>query len=326
VLDLVGKRYWYFLFSLAIILPGVISLLIPPALVPGIEFSSGTTFTLDFEKPVTQEDLRREFESLGQPDAIIQKSGDNQYLIRTRVLSDDQKDTDGNVVKAGDREPLFNDLTNKLGPYKTLDYNTVSPTIAEETVRNATYAVLIASVAILLYIAWAFRQVPNPFRYGVCAIAALLHDVLVVLGLFSIFGKAFHTEIDSMFITAMLTVIGFSVHDTIVVFDRIRENLKRHGNGNFGQVVNHSILQTIGRSVNTSLTVVLTLVALYLFGGHPTRTFVLALLIGIVSGTYSSIFNASQLLVVWENQDYKRWFRRGNAELVRHDTGVLSPR
>lgn len=310
MLDVVRRRYWYFLLSLCFIIPGAISLAIPPALVPGIEFTSGTTFTLQFQTPVDQGDLRQLLADNGEGDAVIQRSGNDTFLIRTRPLQDQIKDSQGNVVQESQREELFAKIKDRFGDFTTLDFNTVSPTIATETVRNAAIAVVAASVAILLYIAYAFRQVANPFRYGVCAVIALIHDVLVVLGLFSIFGKLLGLEVDSYFITAMLTIIGFSVHDTIVVFDRIRENLRRHSGETFDSVVNHSILQTVGRSLNTSITVVLTLTALLLFGGAPTRTFVLALLIGIVSGTYSSIFNASQMLVVWEHGEIGRFFRR----------------
>jgi len=179
-----------------------------------------------------------------------------------------------------------------------------------EIAQRAALAVVIASVFILLYISFAFRQVARPFRYGACAILAMIHDVLVVLGLFSIMGKVFGTEVDSMFITAVLTVIGFSVHDTIVVFDRTRENLRRLPGREFGDVVNVSLNQTVARSLTTSLTVILTLVALLLFGGVTIRNFVLTLLIGIISGTYSSIFIASQLLVMWEYGELSasRWF------------------
>ncbi len=186
----------------------------------------------------------------------------------------------------------------------------VSPAIAAQTTSRAVLAVLAASVAILLYIWFAFRKVPKPWRYGACAIIALLHDVLVVLGVFSILGWAAHIQIDTLFITALLTVVGFSVHDTIVVFDRIRENMQRRTTETFEQVVNASLVQTMARSLNTSLTVLFTLSALTLFGGDTIRTFTLALLIGIFSGTYSSIFNASMLLVVWEKRDIPNWFAR----------------
>ncbi|MGH2346924.1 MAG: protein translocase subunit SecF, partial [Chloroflexota bacterium] len=165
---------------------------------------------------------------------------------------------------------------------------------------------------ILLYISYAVRKVAHPFRYGTCAIIALLHDVLVVLGIFAIFGKLLGITVDSLFVTAILTVIGFSVHDTIVIFDRIRENMSRRVGEPFELVVNNAILQSMARSLNTSLTVLMTLTALLIFGGASIRIFVLTLLVGITSGTYSSIFNASPLLVVWENDELGigRLFRR----------------
>ena len=193
------------------------------------------------------------------------------------------------------------DLINNGHNYVyVLDDATVSASVASETTRNAFLAVLAASVLILLYVWFAFRKVTKPWRYGTCAIIALLHDVLVVLGVFSILGWLLHVQIDALFITALLTVVGFSVHDTIVVFDRIRENMTRRTSETFEQVVNASLVQTMARSLNTSLTVLFTLSALTLFGGTTIRTFTLALLVGIFSGTYSSIFNASMLLVIWE--------------------------
>lgn len=316
MLDFVGKRYWFFLFSALIIVPGIISLLIPPALNPGIEFTSGSTLNVRFEQQVQQTDLRQTFAELGHGDAIIQKSADT-YIIRTKVLEEEQRGIEGAAPVKAEKQRITDAITAKYGTMEVLSFDTVSPIVASEIVRNATLAVVVASIGILFYISWAFRKVPNPFRYGTCAIAALLHDVILVLGLFSIFGKLFHVEIDSMFITALLTVIGFSVHDTIVVFDRIRENLKKGVGADFADTVNQSILQTLGRSINTSFTVVLTLTALFLFGGVTIRTFVLVLLIGIVSGTYSSIFNASQLLVVWENGEFGRLFKRGSLQTKR---------
>lgn len=191
---------------------------------------------------------------------------------------------------------------------------TVGPVIGQELIGRAFLAILLASVAILIYLSVVFRKVPNSFRYGVCAILALIHDVLVVIGVFAILGLIFGVEIDALFITAMLTVIGFSVHDTIVVFDRVRENLMKRRFERFEDVVNYSLVQTLARSINTSITVILTLFALFLFGGASIHFFVLALLIGIISGTYSSIFNASMLLVIWENREWTRIFggRRGS--------------
>ncbi|MGI5837889.1 MAG: protein translocase subunit SecF, partial [Chloroflexota bacterium] len=185
-----------------------------------------------------------------------------------------------------------------------------SPLIASEIVRNAIIAVAAASVGILLYIAYAFRRVKNSFRWGTCAVLALVHDALIVLGTFSILGRVFHIELDSLFITAVMTVIGFSVHDTIVVFDRIRENYGRRSGDRLENIVNHSIMQTIGRSLNTSITTLLVLIALYMFGGVTIQNFVLALIIGIVVGTYSSIFVAASLLVVWEYGELKAGWKR----------------
>jgi preprotein translocase SecF subunit len=193
-----------------------------------------------------------------------------------------------------------------------IDYNAIGPTVGSELIQRAFIAIGLASVAILIYLTIVFRKVPKPFRYGVCAIIALIHDVLVVLGVFAILGFLIGEEIDALFITAMLTVIGFSVHDTIVVFDRTRENLSRRRFERFDDVVNYSVVQTLARSINTSITVMLTLFALFLYGGASIRGFVLALLIGILSGTYSSIFNASMLLVIWENREWGRLFGRGS--------------
>jgi preprotein translocase subunit SecF len=167
-----------------------------------------------------------------------------------------------------------------------------------------------ASVGILLFIAFAFRNTQNPLLYGVCAIVAMLHDAVFVLGVFAILGRFLEIEVDALFITALLTVIGFSVHDTIVVFDRIRENLRLNPDDSFEEIVNYSIGQTLVRSLNTSITVVITLLALLLFGGSTTREFILALLIGIVIGTWSSIFNAAQLLVAWDNGEVQGLWRR----------------
>ena len=195
---------------------------------------------------------------------------------------------------------------------EVLQNSTVSGSVAAETTRNSFLAVVAASLFILLYIWFSFRKVAKPWRYGASAIIALLHDVLVVLGVFSILGWLFNVQVDSLFITALLTVVGFSVHDTIVVFDRIRENMQRRTSESFEQIVNASLVQTMARSLNTSLTVLFTLSALTLFGGTSIRTFTLALLIGIFSGTYSSIFNASMFLVIWEKGEL--FFGRFNRE------------
>lgn len=205
-------------------------------------------------------------------------------------------------IKTNTERQIKTLFLNQTGNYLyTMSNSSVSPSVATATVRNSILAVLAASILILLYIWFAFRKVNRPWRYGTCAIIALLHDVLVVMGVFSILGWTLHIQIDALFITALLTVVGFSVHDTIVVFDRIRENMRHRSSETFDQVVNASLVQTMARSLNTSLTVLFTLSALTLFGGDSIRPFTLALLIGVFSGTYSSIFNASMLLVIWEH-------------------------
>jgi preprotein translocase subunit SecF len=193
-------------------------------------------------------------------------------------------------------------LQDELGTFEQALLTTIGPIVSADLIRQALILILVGSVGIMLWLTYRFKDV----RFGATALVALLHDVLVVLGAFAILGTFFNVEIDALFVTAMLTVIGFSVHDTIVVFDRVRENRIRHAGEPFDDIVNHSILQTAGRSILTSFTVFLTLLALLLFGGPAIRYFVLALLIGIVSGTYSSIFNAAQLLVEWDHWDLRR--------------------
>lgn len=306
--DIVGKRYWFLLLSAVVIVPGLIALLVF-GLRPGIDFSSGSALTLKFSNAVPQSDLRQELTTLGQGDAIIQRTDPTTYLVRTRELAPAKPAANGQDATPAEKDTLVAALQKKFGDVQVLSFDSVAPIVAAETVKNAAFAVLIAAIGILLYITWAFRKVSSPFRYGACAVFALIHDVLVVLGIAAILGRLIDLEVDAMFITATLTVIGFSVHDTIVVFDRIRENMRRIG-GEFDNVVNQSLLQTMGRSLTTSLTVIFTLLAILLFGGVTIRSFVLVLLIGIISGTYSSIFNASQLLVVWEHGEIGKLFRR----------------
>jgi preprotein translocase subunit SecF len=199
-------------------------------------------------------------------------------------------------------------LTAVYGDVQRESLQSVGPTVSAEATRSAAIAVLGACVAILVYLTMAFSKAPNPFRYGVCAVLAMLHDVLVVLGMAAILGHFIGLEVDAYFLTALLTIISFSV------FDRIRENLMHRRAGEaFDDIINHSIVQTLPRSINTQLTSIFTLTALLLFGGVTIRNLVLVLLIGLISGTYSSIFNAAQLLVVWEHREWRNWFRRGSA-------------
>ncbi len=299
--DFVRNRRLFYLLSAILLVPGVISLVLPGGLNPGIDFTSGTIMTIQFDQPVDQNRLRDAFAQLGHSEAIVQQSsGANTFIVRTRPLVQAQPDASG-ALGSSERQQIEQALTTSFGSLQILGLDQVSPLIAEQIVRYAILAVAVASVCILLYLWWAFNKVSHPVRYGTTAIVALLHDSLIVLGIFSILGRLFPAaiELESTFIVAVLTVIGFSVHDTIVVFDRIRENFTRRAGEPFEDVVNHSLAQTLTRSLNTSLTVILTLIVLMLFGGITIRTFVLALLVGITTGTYSSIFVASMLLVSW---------------------------
>ncbi|MDP2948855.1 MAG: protein translocase subunit SecD, partial [Chloroflexota bacterium] len=309
-LDFVGRRGFYYLLSLAILIPGVISLLVPPRLNPGIEFAAGTSFTVRFEQAVNQNDLRTTLADIGHPEARVQRTSEGDFIVRMGELAGAAETPPVGPAPEGDRDKIERALRDRFGAFTVRDFAAVSEIVSREIGRNAAIAVIAASVGILLYISFAFRNLPKPWRYGACAIIATLHDVVVVVGLFSILGKVFDIEISTMFITGLLTVIGFSVHDTIVVFDRIRENVGRNPGVEFAEVVNASLNETLARSINTSMTVVVTIVALLLLGGVTIQTFLLVLLIGIISGTYSSIFVASQLLVSWEEGDVRRLFGR----------------
>jgi preprotein translocase subunit SecF len=300
---LTGKRYLWFTISLIAILPGLVSLLIF-GLNLGIDFTGGTLWELQFAQPVTTEEVKSALASAGYDNTIVQTSsgtgGTESILIRMPEIQEGSQEKDA----------LEAHLTSQLGAFTELQISTIGASVGNAIRDRAVLAIVAAAVGILLYIAWAFRNTQNPWLYGICAIVAMLHDALFVVGVFSILGEVADVQVDALFVTALLTVIGFSVHDTIVVFDRIRENLARHVAPTFEETVNYSLAQTLVRSINTSLTVVLTLLALYVYGGSTTKEFVLALLIGVISGTYSSIFNASQLLVAWENGEIQRFFGR----------------
>jgi SecD/SecF fusion protein len=310
-LEIVKHRYVFLGLSTLALLPGLVSLLLPGGIHPGIDFSSGSTMTLRFAQPVEQGALRQAFAELGHHEAVVQRSED-VYLVRTFPLATEERDAAGVVTRPSERQTVEQVLSERFGGVEVLSFDSVSPLIAAEIVQKSTLAVVVACFGILAYLSFAFRKVRNPWRYGACAVLALVQVALLVLGVFSLLGRVVGLELDALFITALLTVIGFSVHDTIVVFDRIRENLSRYVGEPFNTVVNHSHTQTLGRSLSTSLTVILTLSTLLLFGGVTIRPFVLALLIGIAAGTYASIFNASMLLVLWENGEFGRLFGRGS--------------
>jgi preprotein translocase subunit SecF len=287
MIDIVGKRKWFFLISICLLVPGVISMLVFGFKL-GIDFSSGTVMTLRFSQPLEQAALRQQMSQLGYNDATIQKTSDGDFLVRTGDINTDEKV----ALIGGLKKGLNMDVTVR-------DFATVSPLVANEVARNAAIAVLVASVFMILYIAFAFRHMPNPFKWGLSAVIALLHDVLIVMGVFSILGWLIGFQVDAMFITAMLTILGFAINNTCVVYDRIRENVRKGISRDFAVTVNSSILETIARCINTSLTVILTCLALYLFGGVTIQQF-MALLVGVLVGIYDSIFVAGPLLVLWE--------------------------
>ena len=312
-MNIIKNRYLYFLISLLVIVPGIIFMALHWAqtgegpLTLGIDFKGGALLEVQFAgtRPSVA-DITAIYNQLSTPkqpinDPVVQPLGDTSYSIRSGQMDDPTK---ANVVAA---------MQKKSGSTVTiLNFTSVSPSVGAEVTRAAAVAIVLAAIAILLYIWFAFRGVEHSFRYGTAAVIAMFHDVFVVLGVEAMLGYFLHWEADALFLTALLTVIGFSVHDTIVVFDRIRENANIYRRVEYEKVVNHSVVQTLDRSINTQLTVMFTLFALALFGGETIRHFVIILLIGIFSGSYSSIFNASAILVVWQNREWRNWFHRRN--------------
>ena len=291
-MNIIKYKNWFFTLSLVVIMPGIFALFVW-GLKLGIDFAGGTLWEIEFsDKEISTQTLQTFLEEENVKVTQVTKTGQQTMLVKMFTTDDEE------IVK------IKQNVGKNVGEYQDLRLETVGPTVSRELTQKAFAAVSLSILAILAYITWAFRKIPKPtssLSFGICTIIALVHDVIVVVGIFSILGHFLKIEIDSLFITALLTVIGFSVHDTIVVFDRIRENLNKYSEAPFEQVVNHSLVQTLGRSLNTSLTAVFVLAALFLFGGHSIKNFVLALLVGIISGTYSSIFNAAPLLVVWNN-------------------------
>jgi len=295
--DIIGKRFRFFLISGVVILIGIISLA-TFGLPSGIEFSSGSMLTVRFEEPVEHAQFQQEITSLGYTSAIIQRTGEGEFLIRTHELTDDEK------------AQIEATLTARFGQFSETQFYSVSPMVAAETANNAAIAVAVAAVGILLYVTWAFRRMPRPFHYGTCAIVALVHDALIAMGVFSILGAILNWQINLMFITGILAVIGYSVNNTVVIFDRIRENLLKGISTDFETVVNKSLVETLSRSVNTSITTLIVVLALFLFVGASIQNFVVVLIIGIIAGTFSSICIAPSLLVVWDKGEWGRFIPR----------------
>ena len=299
----VERKSLYFILSGLLIVPGLVFLALC-GLKPGIEFKGGTLLDIRFDVPPAVSEVHEVMGGLGHDEAIVQVAEGGRVEVRTFAMSPDELTTTQQTLQQRYGATL-----------KDVSSSVVSPSFSGELIENAVKSIALASVLIVLLIAFAFRSFGwAAFRYGIAAIIALLHDAAFVLGLFAILGYFFNVEIDSLFVTAVLTIIGYSVNDTIVVFDRIRENLRLNPGEALNPVINFSIMQTMTRSVITSLTVVFTLLALFLFGGFSMRNFALALLVGIVSGTYSSIFNASQIVSLWQELD----------DRIRHRTAATA--
>jgi len=307
-IDIIGKRYYYFVISLIVILPGLIlgAIMITNDQLPlAIDFTGGSLIEIKIESEDTPQpaDIVLLYKDNGIDDVKVQTTGQGTFVARSELLSEDIP-----VQIVDDIAGQFNaDVT-------VLRIESVGPTVGNEVTQRAALAIGVAALVVVLYITFAFRGIPNAFRYGVCAIIAMIHDVLVVFSITAIGSYFFGWQIDALFLTALLTVIGFSVQDKIVVFDRIRENSNIYRRLPYEQLVNHSTVQTLQRSINTQLmTVEFMLLALALFGGVTLQGFAWIMLIGLFSGTYSSIFIAAPLLVIWENNEWKTWFRRSES-------------
>lgn len=301
MLNILGKRYLFFGISALLIVPGLIVMAIF-GLPLSIDFVGGSLLEIKFDSGVlpSTDQIFTIYENYGLTDAQVTTTGDDTMLIRSSFMTDEN------------RASIVDELEARTGDTITVQrFDSVGPTIGREVAGRASLAVAAAALAVIIYITFAFRGVPNAFRYGVCAIIAMLHDVLVVISLVSIGGQLFGWQVDALFLTALLSVIGFSVQDKVVVFDRIRENSSIYRKLEFEKLANHSIVQTLQRSINTQLmTVEYMLLALALFGGVTLREFAVILLVGLFMGTYSSIFIAAPSLVIWENGEWRNWFGR----------------
>jgi len=301
-MNILGHRYIFFLFSLLIIIPGLL-LAIFEGMNLSVDFTGGTLLEFQFESG--QLPLPANFIPIYNQhnieDVQVTTTGVNTIVARSSFIDDET------------RAEIIQEIEDKFQEAVTvLRFDSVGPTIGREVAARAAIAVSIAVLVVVVYITYAFRGIPHAFRYGVCAIIAMFHDVAIVISLGAIGGILWGWQVDALFLTALLTVIGFSVQDKIVVFDRIRENTNIYRRLPFEPLVNHSIIQTLQRSINTQLmTVEFMLLALALFGGITLREFAVILLVGLFSGTYSSIFIAAPLLVVWENREWRTWFGRG---------------
>jgi len=288
MIDFMKFKKLYFAISLLLLIPGII-FLFSYGLKPSIDFTGGSLLELEFSSPPESEKIV-EISSTVAEVSTIQSSGDMSFIIKLKPINREQS------IK------IKTLLSEEYGDIVETRYETVGPTIGKELLRKTLTAIILASIAILIYVMYQF----NELKYGVCAILAMFHDSFILLGTFSILGHYMGVEVDTLFVTAVLTILSFSVHDTIVVYDRIRETLKNNKKANFVDIVNKSVAETLGRSINNSMTIIFMLLALWLLGGETTKWFVFALLIGTITGTYSSTFTAAPLLILWEEIKNKK--------------------
>ena len=298
-MNILGKRYIFFGVSLLVILIGLV-IMLTVGIPLSIDFTGGSLLEVTFQGQTPEpSQIIAVYDGAGVNDAQVQTSETGSYIIRSQFLENETRNT---VLTA---------LNETIGQTTVVRFDSVGPSIGQQVTSRGALAVTISSLLVVLFIAWSFRGVTHAFRYGICAILAMIHDVAIIFSFTAIGSLLFGWEIDSLFLTALLTVIGFSMQDTIVVFDRIRENSNIYRRLDFETLVNHSIVQTLQRSINTQLmTVEFLLLALAMFGGITLREFAAILLIGLFSGTYSSIFIAAPILVLWENREWKNWFRK----------------
>ncbi len=303
---IIARKRWFFLFSLLVTIPGLFFIIATPlsggalGLKFSVDYTGGTVWEFKLEQPADALVVRDVVAAAGHPEVQVTEAGSGFLIMRTKPLDlQSGSESDPSQPAGAELAAIRAAIESEVGPIAEAgSLSTVGPVISQDLTQQAALLILLGSIGIVLWMTYRFRNL----RFGLAALAALLHDVIVTVGFFAVAGTLFGVEIDALFITAMLTIIGFSVHDTIVVFDRVRENLARYAGAPFADIVNHSIVQTLGRSFNTTATVLITLLSLLVFAGGSIRTFVLALFVGILSGTYSSIFNASPLLVWWDER------------------------
>ena len=297
MINIVAKRMWFLSASTIILIVGILSLLFPPHLNLGIDFLSGTGVTVKFENDINSSQIENQFNKIGLDSPSIQSMGGKTFFIRTEKLSDFDVENNDSTVSRSDLEKSIEEIDSDA---EIIEIESVGTKVAEGTVRNSIIAVSVASFFVMLYVLYAFRRLEKSYRFAFSAVLTLVHDVVLVTGIYSLLGHIFGLQVNSVFIVALLTVIGYSVNDTIVIFDRIRENQIKFPENKYSSNINISINESIIRSLGTSITTLLVLFSMLVLGGSTLREFIVVLILGVIVGTYSSIFIASQFLIIWE--------------------------